>query len=105
MQIQKTLHLTDIFFGDKVSIMKAIWKGSISFALVSIRVKLYPATLGKDISFRLLHKADNMPVEYKRRCPPDNKDLSPHELKMKTRIRNCRARNAGPPIWNPDIKQ
>ncbi|MDA8085876.1 MAG: Ku protein [Nitrospiraceae bacterium] len=60
--------------------MKAIWKGSITFALVSIGVKLYPATRRKDISFRLLHKADNTPIEYKRHCPLDNMDLPLEEI-------------------------
>ena len=60
--------------------MKAIWKGSINFALVSIRVKLYTDTQRKEISFKLLHKADNAPIEYRRRCPQDNKDLSWDEI-------------------------
>ena len=60
--------------------MKAIWKGSINFALVSIRVKLYTATQRKEISFKLLHKTDNTPIEYKRHCPQDNKDLSWQEI-------------------------
>ena len=60
--------------------MKAIWKGSINFALVSIRVKLYTATQKKEISFKLLHKTDNGPVEYKKHCPLDNKDLSWEEI-------------------------
>lgn len=60
--------------------MKAIWKGSINFALVSIRVKLYTATRRKEISFKLLHKPDNAPIEYKRRCPLDSKDLSWREI-------------------------
>ena len=60
--------------------MKAIWKGSITFALVSIRVKLYPATSRKEISLRLLHKADSTPIEYKRHCPLDNRDLPQEEI-------------------------
>ena len=35
---------------------RAIWSGVISFGMVSIPVKLYPATESKDISFDLLHK-------------------------------------------------
>ena len=60
--------------------MKAIWKGSINFALVSIRVKLYTATHSREIFFKLLHKADNAPIEYRRHCPQDNKDLSWDEI-------------------------
>ncbi|MDA8155327.1 MAG: Ku protein [Actinomycetota bacterium] len=56
--------------------MKSIWKGSISFALVSIQVKLYPATHKKDISFKLLHKKDSSPIEYKRFCQAENAEVS-----------------------------
>ena len=34
---------------------QAVWTGSISFGLVSIPVKLYPATESKDIAFHQLH--------------------------------------------------
>ncbi len=60
--------------------MKAIWNGSISFALISIGVRLYPAIQRKEISFRLLHKADNSPIEYRRHCPRDNRDLPLEEI-------------------------
>lgn len=56
--------------------MRAIWRGSISFALVSIQVKLYPATHKRDIPFRLLHKADSTPIELKRHCPSDNAEVA-----------------------------
>ena len=36
--------------------MRSIWKGAISFGLVSIPVKLYSATEEKDISFRQVHR-------------------------------------------------
>lgn len=51
--------------------MKAMWKGSISFALISIQVKLYTASKSKDITFHLLHSKDNTPIEYRRWCPAD----------------------------------
>ncbi|MFP5283351.1 MAG: Ku protein, partial [Actinomycetes bacterium] len=34
---------------------RSIWKGAISFGLVTIPVKLYSATEEKDISFRQVH--------------------------------------------------
>jgi DNA end-binding protein Ku len=60
--------------------MKAMWKGTISFALISIPVKLYPATKKKDISFHLLHKEDNSPIEYRRFCSSENKEVSWDDL-------------------------
>ena len=35
---------------------RAIWSGVITFGMVSIPVRLFPATQDKDISFHLLHK-------------------------------------------------
>lgn len=47
---------------------RSIWKGSISFGLVSIPVKLYGATEDKDISFRQVHSTDGGRVRYQRVC-------------------------------------
>ena len=38
--------------------MRSMWKGSISFGLVTIPVKLYTATEQKDITFRQVHRED-----------------------------------------------
>lgn len=48
--------------------MRTIWKGAISFGLVSIPVKLFPATEQKDVKFRFLHKTCQAPIQYKRIC-------------------------------------
>lgn len=47
---------------------RAIWKGSVSFGLVSIPVKLYSATEHKDVTFRQVHAADGGRVRYQRVC-------------------------------------
>ncbi|HXF81729.1 MAG TPA: Ku protein, partial [bacterium] len=49
--------------------MRPIWKGHLTFGLVTIPVKLYSATESKDIRFRLLHKTDLVPIQNKRYCP------------------------------------
>ena len=38
--------------------MRSMWKGSISFGLVTIPVKLYTATEQRDVTFRQVHAAD-----------------------------------------------
>ncbi|MFI6227529.1 Ku protein [Micromonospora echinospora] len=48
--------------------MRAIWKGAVSFGLVSIAVKLYSATQEKDIRFHQVHRADGGRIRYKRTC-------------------------------------
>lgn len=47
---------------------RSIWKGAVSFGLVTIPVKLYGATEEKDISFRQVHAADQGRIRYKRVC-------------------------------------
>ena len=36
--------------------MHTMWKGSVSFGLVNIPVKMFAATEDKDVRFRTLHK-------------------------------------------------
>ena len=55
--------------------MRAIWKGSISFGLVSIPISLFPATRREELKFRLLRKSDHSPVNYKRVAETDGKEV------------------------------
>jgi DNA end-binding protein Ku len=50
---------------------RSIWKGAISFGMVSIPIKLYTATEEKDVSFHLLHKKDGVRIKQQRFCPAD----------------------------------
>ncbi|MGB4504864.1 MAG: Ku protein [Syntrophaceticus sp.] len=49
--------------------MRPIWQGAVSFGLVSIPVKVFPAVQDKDIKFRFLHKECHTPLKYERMCP------------------------------------
>lgn len=55
--------------------MRPIWKGTISFGLVSIPVSLYPATRRDELKFRLLRASDLSPVNYKRVAEVDGKEV------------------------------
>jgi DNA end-binding protein Ku len=48
--------------------MRAIWKGAVSFGLVSIGVKLYSATEEKSIRFHQVHRDDGGRIRYQRVC-------------------------------------
>ena len=48
--------------------MRTMWKGSISFGLVHIPIKLFSATEDKDIKLRMLHKECHSPIKYERTC-------------------------------------
>jgi DNA end-binding protein Ku len=55
--------------------MRAIWKGTISFGLVSIPISLFPATRREELKFRLLRASDLSPVNYKRVAEADGKEV------------------------------
>jgi DNA end-binding protein Ku len=55
--------------------MRAIWKGSISFGLVSIPVALQNASRTEELKFRLLRQTDLSPVNYKRVAEVDGKEV------------------------------
>jgi len=55
--------------------MRSIWRGAVSFGLVSIGVKLYSATEDKDIRFHQVHAADGGRVKYKRVCSIDGDEV------------------------------
>jgi DNA end-binding protein Ku len=60
--------------------MRAIWKGNISFALVSIPISLFSATRRNELSFHYLHKKDMSPVSYKRFCDAENTETPWEEI-------------------------
>ena len=55
---------------------RAMWKGAISFGLVTIPVAVYPATEEKTLRFNQLHDDDLGRVRYKRVCEKDGEELS-----------------------------
>jgi DNA end-binding protein Ku len=48
--------------------MRSIWKGAISFGLVSVPVKVYSATESHDVSLHQVHNKDGGRIRYQRRC-------------------------------------
>src|ERR687883_506521 len=55
--------------------MRSIWKGSVSFGLVSIGVKLYSATEERDISFHQVRRTDGARIRYKRVAETDGEEV------------------------------
>jgi DNA end-binding protein Ku len=48
--------------------MRSIWKGAISFGLVTIPVKVYSATEQREVTFHQVHRADAGRIKYRRVC-------------------------------------
>ncbi|MEZ0076749.1 Ku protein [Planotetraspora sp. GP83] len=55
--------------------MRSIWKGAISFGLVTIPVKLFSATEQKDVTFHQVHREDGGRIRYKRVCTADGEEV------------------------------
>jgi DNA end-binding protein Ku len=60
--------------------MRSIWKGSISFGLVNIAVKLYSATEEKDVAFHQVHRDDGGRIRYKRVCSVCGEEVAYNDI-------------------------
>ena len=59
---------------------RAVWKGAISFGMVVIPVKLYPATEHRDIRFVNLHKDTHTRIRMKRWSPHHDAEVTLDDL-------------------------
>ena len=59
----------------KETVMRSMWKGTVSFGLVSIPVKLYAATEQHDVSFRQVRGSDGARIRYKRVAESDGEEV------------------------------
>jgi DNA end-binding protein Ku len=57
-----------------------MWKGAISFGLVSIPVKVFPATEEKSVRFNQLHATDHGRIKYQRVCSKDGEEVPYQEI-------------------------
>lgn len=60
--------------------MHTMWKGTISFGLVNIPVKMHAATENKDVKLRQLHKECESPIQYKKVCPVCDREVESEEI-------------------------
>jgi len=59
---------------------RALWKGAISFGLVSIPVELFTAVRHHRPTFRMLHAKDQSPVKFERVCVRDGTPVAWEDL-------------------------
>lgn len=59
---------------------RTIWKGAISFGLVSIPVKTYGAISEHKTGLRMLCPRDNSPINFKRICAKEQKEVAWDEI-------------------------
>jgi DNA end-binding protein Ku len=60
--------------------MRSIWRGSISFGLVSVPVRMFTATESKELKFRFLHKDDLAPIGYDKVRKDTGEHVDPDEI-------------------------
>ncbi len=60
--------------------MRSIWKGSISFGLVSIPIKVVSATESHSVSFHQVHTADGGRIRYRKVCELEEKEVPREEI-------------------------
>src|SRR5699024_8738029 len=60
--------------------MHTMWKGTISFGLVNIPVKMQDATENKDVKLRQLHKECESTIKYKKVCHICNREDENNEI-------------------------
>jgi DNA end-binding protein Ku len=56
--------------------MRSLWKGAITFGLISIPVRLYSAVQEKSLKFHLLHDEDGGRIKYERTCAKCGKTVT-----------------------------
>src|SRR3954468_21829025 len=59
---------------------RPIWSGAISFGLVSVPVRLYPATESKELKFHFLDRRDMSPIGYDKVNKETGKHVDPGDV-------------------------
>src|SRR5205814_7379500 len=59
---------------------RSSWRGTISFGLVSVPVRMYTATESKELRFHFLDKRDLAPIGYEKVRKDDGKPVDPENV-------------------------
>ena len=59
---------------------RATWTGSISFGLINVPVRLYPATRSRDVRFNQLHETDGSRIRQRKICEVEDKEVPANEI-------------------------
>jgi len=59
---------------------RSLWTGAISFGLVNVPVRLYPAVREHTLHFHYVHVEDNSPIGYQKICKAEQKPVPDDEI-------------------------
>jgi DNA end-binding protein Ku len=60
--------------------LRSIWNGTVAFAGVFVPVKVHSATEDRSVHFHEVHVDDGAPIEHKRICPKEDKEVPYKEI-------------------------
>jgi DNA end-binding protein Ku len=69
-----------LYNGGGWRLMRAMWKGAVSFGLVTIPIQLYAATENKNVSLHQVHESDGARIQYRRFCSEEDKEVPYAEI-------------------------
>jgi DNA end-binding protein Ku len=59
---------------------RSIWNGTVSFGLVNVPIKLFSAVESKTVHFKEVHVKDEGPIEHRRFCSKQDKEVPYEEV-------------------------
>ena len=66
---------------------RPLWNGTLSFGLVAVPVRLYPAIAEHKLHFHLIHEPDESPIGYQKVCKLEDKPVPDDEIVKAFEIR------------------
>ena len=60
--------------------LRAVWRGAISFGMVAIPIKLFPATQSNSLSFVQMHSTCNTRIKQQKYCPHHESNVPNDEI-------------------------
>ncbi|MEU5272630.1 Ku protein [Streptomyces hygroscopicus] len=60
--------------------MRPVWSGAVSFGLVTIPIKMYPATEDHSIRFRQIHNRDDSLIRNRKVCEIEDREVGNDEI-------------------------
>ena len=66
---------------------RPLWNGTLSFGLVTMPVRLYPAIAEHKLQFHLIHEPDESPIGYQKICKAEDKPVPDEEIVKAFEIR------------------
>jgi DNA end-binding protein Ku len=76
---------------------RSLWNGTITLGLLNVPVKLHTATENKTVHFRQVHLKDGAPVEHRRFCSKEGKEVDYDDV-----VKGYEQRNGDTVILEPD---